>query len=120
MEIFFSAHGVPKSYVEEAGDPYKVRAPHPRVPHRLQVTLGSAGGGAGADARAPCRPDAGAAVKKQLPAGRCVCEGLPTPLCTRGSAVPLIKLAAKGVCCGHALELASPVNLAAERNSGLS
>lgn len=53
MEIFFSAHGVPKSYVEEAGDPYKVRAPHPRVPHRLQVTLGSAGGGAGADARAP-------------------------------------------------------------------
>lgn len=23
-EIFFSAHGVPKSYVEEAGDPYKV------------------------------------------------------------------------------------------------
>ena len=25
VEIFFSAHGVPKSYVEEAGDPYKVR-----------------------------------------------------------------------------------------------
>ncbi len=24
VEIFFSAHGVPKSYVEEAGDPYKV------------------------------------------------------------------------------------------------
>jgi protoheme ferro-lyase len=23
VEIFFSAHGVPKSYVEEAGDPYK-------------------------------------------------------------------------------------------------
>ncbi len=23
IEIFFSAHGVPKSYVEEAGDPYK-------------------------------------------------------------------------------------------------
>ena len=23
MEIFFSAHGVPVSYVEEAGDPYK-------------------------------------------------------------------------------------------------
>jgi protoporphyrin/coproporphyrin ferrochelatase len=24
VEIFFSAHGVPLSYVEEAGDPYKV------------------------------------------------------------------------------------------------
>jgi ferrochelatase len=23
VEVFFSAHGVPKSYVEEAGDPYK-------------------------------------------------------------------------------------------------
>lgn len=23
VELFFSAHGVPKSYVEEAGDPYK-------------------------------------------------------------------------------------------------
>ena len=23
MEIFFSAHGVPESYVEQAGDPYK-------------------------------------------------------------------------------------------------
>lgn len=23
VEIFFSAHGVPKSYVEQAGDPYK-------------------------------------------------------------------------------------------------
>lgn len=23
MNVFFSAHGVPKSYVEEAGDPYK-------------------------------------------------------------------------------------------------
>lgn len=23
VEMFFSAHGVPKSYVEEAGDPYK-------------------------------------------------------------------------------------------------
>ncbi len=26
VEIFFSAHGVPLSYVEEAGDPYKVLA----------------------------------------------------------------------------------------------
>lgn len=23
VNVFFSAHGVPKSYVEEAGDPYK-------------------------------------------------------------------------------------------------
>jgi ferrochelatase len=23
VEIFFSAHGVPTSYIEEAGDPYK-------------------------------------------------------------------------------------------------
>ena len=23
VEIFFSAHGVPESYVEQAGDPYK-------------------------------------------------------------------------------------------------
>ena len=26
VELFFSAHGVPLSYVEEAGDPYKVHA----------------------------------------------------------------------------------------------
>ena len=28
VEIFFSAHGVPKSYVEEAGDPYKEEMEH--------------------------------------------------------------------------------------------
>lgn len=31
VEIFFSAHGVPKSYVEEAGDPYKVRTLNPTM-----------------------------------------------------------------------------------------
>ena len=46
VEIFFSAHGVPKSYVEEAGDPYKVRTPHSRVPHHREVPLGAARGDA--------------------------------------------------------------------------
>ena len=28
VEVFFSAHGVPKSYVEEAGDPYREEMEH--------------------------------------------------------------------------------------------
>jgi len=37
-EIFFSAHGVPKSYVEEAGDPYKVALFTPE-PHQTLCEL---------------------------------------------------------------------------------
>lgn len=37
VEIFFSAHGVPLSYVEEAGDPYKVPTSEHTVAARCRV-----------------------------------------------------------------------------------
>ncbi|MEB3199366.1 MAG: ferrochelatase [Synechococcaceae cyanobacterium] len=42
--VFFSAHGVPKSYVEEAGDPYQkeIEACALLIMQRLQVRLGHA------------------------------------------------------------------------------
>lgn len=40
--VFFSAHGVPKSYVEEAGDPYQaeIEACAGLIMERLQADLG--------------------------------------------------------------------------------